>query len=99
MTLRTLLAATLMLGAVSAGPQVVSAESHTATTTARHHRRVIRVYDPVYHDYHYWNSSERRAYQEYLRTRRHRYVTYQRQRAAERAAYWHWRHERLEHRR
>ena len=57
---------------------------------------VVRVYDPFRHDYHRWDNSEERAYREYLAARHRRYVAYQRQRAAERRAYWHWRHEREE---
>lgn len=59
-------------------------------------RVVIRVYDPYRHDYHSWDRDEQRAYREYLAARHRRYVAYQQQRAAERRAYWRWRHEREE---
>jgi hypothetical protein len=57
---------------------------------------VVRVYDPYRHDYHRWDRGEEHSYREYLAARHRRYVAYQRQRAAERRAYWHWRHEREE---
>ncbi len=57
---------------------------------------VIRVYDPYRHDYHRWDSDEERAYRQYLAAHHRTYVTYRRQRLAERRAYWHWRHEREE---
>jgi hypothetical protein len=49
-----------------------------------------------------WTRDEQRAYREYLTERHRAYVAYEHQRAAERRAYWHWRHEReerLEHER
>ncbi len=71
----------------------------------REARRAVaahRVYDPYRRDYHAWDVRERRAYREYLAERHRSYVAYERQRAAQRRAYWRWRHEReerLEHRR
>ena len=56
----------------------------------------VRVYDPYRHDYHYWDRDEERAYRAYLGERHHSYLAYQRQRQAERRAYWQWRHEREE---
>ena len=59
---------------------------------------VIRVYDPYRHDYHRWDRAEQARYREYLRERHHSYIAYEHQRAAQRRAYWHWRHEHEEHR-
>ncbi len=78
-------------------PAIGHAGEPPSTTTAPR-----RVYDPYRRDYHNWNRDEERAYRAYLAERHRNYVTYQRQRAAERRAYWRWRHEReerLEHER
>ena len=61
----------------------------TATITAR-------TYDPYRRDYHAWNWREQRAYRAYLAERHRAYVRYERQRLAQRRAYWRWRHEREE---
>jgi hypothetical protein len=58
----------------------------------------VRIYDPYGRDYHYWDRVEERRYRAYLAERHHAYVAYQRQRLAERRAYWRWRHEREERR-
>jgi hypothetical protein len=58
---------------------------------------VVRVYDPYRHDYHRWDRAEQARYREYLRERHRSYIAYRNQRAAERRAYWHWRHEHEEH--
>jgi hypothetical protein len=62
----------------------------------------FRTYDPYRRDYHTWDGREEHRYRVYLAERHHAYVSYRRQREAERRAYWRWRHERderLEHRR
>jgi hypothetical protein len=98
--MKRIVSAVMLAGLASiAVPSMASAQP--ATTTEEHHR-TVRVYDPLRHDYHYWNSREQAAYREYLRERHRTYVTYQHQRATERRAYWQWRHEReerLEHER
>jgi hypothetical protein len=84
---------------VTAVPAMASAEP--AATTADEHV-VVRVYDPYRHDYHPWTRDEQAAYREYLSARHRTYIAYEHQKAAERRAYWHWRHEReerLEHER
>jgi hypothetical protein len=55
-----------------------------------------RTYDPYRRDYPAWNRREARAYRAYLAERHRSYVIYQRQRLAQRRAYWRWRHEREE---
>ncbi len=82
--------------ALAAPAAVFAHESHATTTASR------RIYDPYRRDYHHWNSDEERAYRAYLAERHRAYVSYRRQRLAERRAYWRWRHEReerLEHER
>ena len=62
----------------------------------------VRTYDPYRRDYHAWDRREARAYRAYLAERHRAYVSYERQRLAQRRAYWRWRHEReerFEHRR
>ena len=77
----TLAAPFIMPMSVNAGPRV---------------NLSIRVFDPFRHDYHRWNRREEYAYRRYLAERHARYLRYERQRAAERRAYWRWRHKRLE---
>jgi hypothetical protein len=55
-----------------------------------------RTYDPYRRDYHARDRREGRAYRSYLAERHRAYVSYQRQRLAQRRAYWRWRHEREE---
>jgi hypothetical protein len=55
-----------------------------------------RTYDPYRRDYHAWDQREERSYRAYLAERHRSYVIYQRQRLAQRRAYWRWRHEREE---
>ena len=99
MVRHTLLALALVGTVGAAAPALASAasdEGQSVTIT------VHRVYDPYRRDYHVWNRHEREEYREYLAARHRRYIEYERQRAAERRAYWHWRHEReerFEHRR
>jgi len=65
----------------------------TVTITAR-------TYDPYRRDYHVWDRREERPYRAYLAERHRAYVMYQRQRLAQRRAYWrHEREERFEDRR
>ncbi len=91
----------LILSAAVALP-IVAPVTARADEHREHERRVHRVYDPYRRDYHRWDRDEDRAYREYLAERHRAYVAYERQRAAERRAYWRWRHEReerLEHER
>jgi hypothetical protein len=81
----------LILAATLAAPAVLPAGAETRSARER------RVYDRAHRDYHVWNHDEDVAYRQYLAERHRRYLTYERQRRAERLAYWRWRHERLEH--
>ena len=83
------------LVAAMAAPALVSTNAFGADTSTSA-SITIRVYDPYRHDYHRWDRGEERAYRAYLAERHRSYVTYHRQRLAERRAYWHWRHEREE---
>ena len=53
----------------------------------------VRIYDPVYRDYHRWDDREDRAYRAYLAERRRDYREYRRIRRPEQREYWRWRHE------
>ena len=86
-----------ILAALLATAAITPAVATTASAASVHSAVVVRVYDPYRHDYHRWDGRERRAYRAYLNERHRSYITYRRQRLAERRAYWHWRHERLEH--
>jgi hypothetical protein len=83
---------TLFLSAALLAPMSASAAAAAGVPAAV----VIRVYDPYRHDYHRWDRGEQARYREYLRERHRSYIAYERQRAAERRAYWRWRHEREE---
>jgi hypothetical protein len=52
----------------------------------------IRIYDRSHRDYHVWNNGEDRSYRQYLAERHRRYLVFERQRRAQQAAYWRWRH-------
>jgi len=80
----------VMWSALAVGPLMVSVQPASAGEV------VHRYYDREHRDYHVWNNGERRAYREYLNARHRRYVEYRRLTAAERRAYWNWRHERIE---
>jgi hypothetical protein len=84
---RLLSAAALAL--TLAGPMVLASASPSEGAI------VVRIYDSSHHDYHRWDSREERSYRAYLQERHVAYVRYARQRAAERRAYWRWRHEHL----
>jgi len=85
----------LLMTATLAAPTVVptSAIAGEPRTNAS---VTLRIYDPYRRDYHVWDQREDRAYRAYLAERHRSYVTYRRQRLAERRAYWRWRHEREE---
>lgn len=89
----------LILSAALAGPISAAPAFAAAPVADEGGAVVIRVYDPYRRDYHRWDRSEQARYREYLRERHRSYVTYQRQRVAERRAYWRWRHEHEEHER
>ena len=92
----------LLMTAVMATPFALASDASAGQSTTDRARVRVRVYDPYRRDYHQWNSREQREYRAYLAERHQAYVRYQRQRLAERRAYWRWRHEReerLEHRR
>jgi hypothetical protein len=91
----------LLMTATLAAPMIVTT---SAFAEERHERATVRsrIYDPYRRDYHVWDRREDQAYRQYLAERHRSYLTYQRQRLAQRRAYWRWRHEReerLEHRR
>jgi hypothetical protein len=72
---------------------LAAAPSAFAGEGGAHATIVVRVFDPVRRDYHAWDRHEERAYRAYLAERHRRYVMYRHQRAAERRAYWRWRHD------
>ena len=91
--MRRLVSAVLVIAAIA----LATPTSGFASERHYRHRAVsVRVYDPYRHDYHRWDNDEERAYRAYLAQRHRSYVTYRRQRLAERRAYWRWRHEREE---
>ena len=78
------------LAVVLAGPMVLTTASRSEAGAI-----VVRISASYHHDYHRWDSREERSYRAYLEERHAAYVRYARQRAAERRAYWRWRHEHL----
>jgi hypothetical protein len=67
-------------------PAVAQTEKHSE-------RAEPRVYDREHRQYHVWNDVEDRAYRAWLATKHFTYRQYSRLRAAERRAYWRWRHD------
>src|SRR5579872_2803930 len=85
----------LIMTTTLAVPMIASTRAWAGEPRARA-TITLRIYDPYRRDYHAWDSGEERAYRAYLAERHRSYVTYQRQRLAQRRAYWRWRHEREE---
>jgi hypothetical protein len=83
----------LLFTATLGAPLVASTSAFAGTPRAS---LTVRIFDPFRHDYHAWNRREDRAYRSYLASRHRAYVRYERQRLADRRAYWRWRHEREE---
>lgn len=52
----------------------------------------VRYYDTKYHDYHRWDPSESRAYQEYWAERNKPYREWTDLNEHEQHEYWEWRH-------
>jgi hypothetical protein len=52
----------------------------------------VRYYDAKYHDYHRWDPSESRAYQEYWAERGKQYREWTDLNEHEQGEYWEWRH-------
>jgi hypothetical protein len=82
---------TATLAAPMAAPASALAGEPRANATI-----TLRIFDPYRRDYHAWDVREERAYRAYLAERHRSYITYERQRLAQRRAYWRWRHEREE---
>jgi len=77
-----------MLAATLAVPtSALAAEPHVRTIVT------VRTGDPYWRDAQY-RQRRARAYRAYLAERHRAYVRYERQRQAERRAYWRWRHHR-----
>jgi len=52
----------------------------------------VRYYDTRYHDYHVWDPSESRAYQQYWYERGKQYREWTDLNEHEQSEYWEWRH-------
>ncbi len=57
-------------------------------------RGSVRVYDPVYSQYRYWNRSEIGYYQQWERETHRRNEDFNRRSQQEQNEYWRWRHDR-----
>ncbi len=60
-------------------------------------RGAVRVYDPDYDDYHYWNHNEVVYYQEWEVETHRPDEDFQKRNRAEQDEYWHWRHQHRDH--
>jgi hypothetical protein len=56
----------------------------------------VRVYDPYYHDYHYWNG-EVVYYNQWEHDTHRDHVDYGHRNADDQKAYWDWRHSHEQH--
>lgn len=87
-----LLGTILVAGALSA-PVALNAfqqgEERTTTTTTT---QTKRYYDPVYKQYHEWNSNEDRAYHTYVQETHRTYEEFPKTTVTEQREYWKWRH-------
>ncbi|HTV60916.1 MAG TPA: hypothetical protein VMJ93_18730 [Verrucomicrobiae bacterium] len=81
-------ASSLLLAVALAGPIVVGGCAEHAS---------VRVYDPGYGDYHYWNSGEEVYYRQWINVTNRHYVKYQKLQPRDQQAYWNWRHEHMDH--
>ena len=52
----------------------------------------VRVYDPDYHDYHYWNHDEVVYYGQWERETHRHHEDFDRRSRADQDDYWRWRH-------
>ena len=52
----------------------------------------VRVYDPEFGDYHYWDRSEELTFRGYLSERHEPYREFRRLNSDDQKAYWRWRH-------
>jgi len=59
--------------------------------------RVGYVYDPYYHDYHYWDNGEDVYYRGWLTTNHRDYVPYNKLGRDDQKAYWNYRHAQPDH--
>ncbi len=53
----------------------------------------VRVYDPEYHDYHYWNHTEVTYYQQWEHDTHRQHEAFNHRSQAEQNQYWQWRHQ------
>jgi hypothetical protein len=53
----------------------------------------VRVYDPEYHDYHYWNHTEVGYYQQWEHDTHRQHVDFSKRSQDEQNQYWQWRHQ------
>lgn len=56
-------------------------------------RGTVRVYDPVYRDYHNWNHDEDGYYRQWERDNHQRDEDFNRRSQQEQDEYWRWRHQ------
>ena len=56
----------------------------------------VRVYDPLYGDYHYWNGDEEASFRVFLNERHEPYRDFRHLDRDRQQAYWKWHHERHE---
>jgi hypothetical protein len=52
----------------------------------------VRYYDPVYHDYHYWNQDEAGYYHQWETETHRQHVDFKNRSQDEKNEYWKWRH-------
>ena len=52
----------------------------------------VRVYDPYYHDYHYWNHDEVVYYNTWETDTHRQHVDYNKRSQSDQEDYWKWRH-------
>jgi hypothetical protein len=87
---------TLLLGAALVTPAALMAqqgEEKSTTTTTTTKTETTRYYDPVYKEYHMWDSNEDRAYHMYVQETHRSYEEFPKVKTTEQTEYWKWRHD------
>lgn len=76
---------------------LASAFAVPAATTGCAEHHYVRVYDPYYSDYHYWNPDEDTYYRRWLGERHYEYQEFSRLPPERQKEYWTWRHQHGDH--
>jgi len=86
------LLSTLLMGGVLIAPTALKAFQQTEERTTTTTTETKRYYDPVYKQYHNWDTNEDRAYHMYMQENHRTYEEFPKTTVTEQREYWKWRH-------